>query len=280
MTFDRSRLRWLKKLPVYRVLALPRRAVTGARYLAPGIGNLAAWLVTSREDTNFTYRLKERNLLYLAHLISVVTGEPVARVQELIAEIEQDDELRARMAVGVRNGEYGAITDPEIRYGRRIGWYVLIRCLKPRVVVETGVDKGLGSMVICAALKRNAEEGVQGRYYGTDLVPTAGWLLVPPYRDFGTFLIGDSIESLKTLNETIDLFINDSDHSDEYEAREYEVVAGKLSPNAVILGDNAHETRILADFATSRGMAYLFFKEEPEGHWYPGAGIGVAFHRT
>jgi hypothetical protein len=24
---------------------------------------------------------------------------------------------------------------------------------------------------------------------------------------------------------------------------------------------------------------FLFFKEEPEEHWYPGAGIGIAFPR-
>jgi len=280
MTFNRSRLRWLKKLPIYRVLAVPRRAATGARYLAPGLGNLATWLVRSREDTNFTYALKERNVLYLAHLLSVVTKQPVDRIQALIAEIEQDEQLRNCLVEGVRASEYRAITDPVVRYGRRIGWYVLIRCMKPRVVVETGVDKGLGSMVICVALKRNSEEGVLGHYYGTDFVPTAGWLLTSPYRSFGTFLIGDSIESLTKFDQTIDLFINDSDHSDDYEAREYEVVAGKLSPAAIIVGDNAHETRILADFAARRGMAFLFFKEEPEGHWYPGAGIGLAFPRN
>ena len=35
-------------------------------------------------------------------------------------------------------------------YGRRLGWYALVRALKPRTVVETGADKGLGSCVLAA----------------------------------------------------------------------------------------------------------------------------------
>jgi hypothetical protein len=42
-------------------------------------------------------------------------------------------------------------------------------------------------------------------------------------------LYGDSIESLAKLDESIDLFINDSDHSAEYEAREYITVGPRLS---------------------------------------------------
>ena len=279
MAFDRSRLRWLKKLPIYRVIGLPRRALTGARYVAPQVGSLASWLVRSREDTNFTYDLKPRNLLYLAHLLSTVTGEKFARVQALIDELEGDEELRGSLRDAVRASPYRAITDPEMRYGRRIGWYVLVRIMRPGVVIETGVDKGLGAAVICAALRRNAAEGKPGRYFGTDIVPTAGWLLRPPYAEHGELLIGDSIESLRRFDKTIDIFINDSDHSDAYEAEEYEVIADKLGPNGVIIGDNAHETTILADFAARRGLAFLFFKEEPSRHWYPGAGIGLAFRR-
>ena len=75
----------------------------------------------------------------------------------------------------------------------------------------------------------------------------------------------------------MDLFINDSDHSAEYEAREYHTIASKLSDRAVILGDNAHATTSLYDFAMRTNRRFLFFKEEPKGHWYRGAGIGSAF---
>ena len=75
----------------------------------------------------------------------------------------------------------------------------------------------------------------------------------------------------------IDLFINDSDHSAEYEAIEYQTVAPRLEKGVVLLGDNAHATDALHRFAVSTGRRFQFFKEEPARHWYPGAGIGFAF---
>jgi predicted O-methyltransferase YrrM len=151
--------------------------------------------------------------------------------------------------------------------------------MKPRVVVETGVDKGMGSCVLTAALRRNAQEGVAGKYYGTDINPRAGYLLSGPYAEFGEILYGDSIESLKALDAQIDLFINDSDHSADYEALEYETIAHKLTAHAVLLSDNAHCSGRLLDFSLDRNRSFLFYQEKPVNHWYPGAGIGFSFVR-
>jgi hypothetical protein len=93
----------------------------------------------------------------------------------------------------------------------------------------------------------------------------------------GKILYGDSITSLKTLSEPVDLFINDSDHSADYEAREYEVIAPLLSKTALILGDNSHVTDKLARFSRQQGRHFLMFHERPKDHWYPGAGIGISF---
>ena len=80
-------------------------------------------------------------------------------------------------------------------------------------MIETGVDKGLGSVVVCAALLRNRAEGAPGNYLGTDIRPEAGALLTGPYAEVGRILYGDSIGSLETVTGPIDLFINDSDLS-------------------------------------------------------------------
>ena len=131
--------------------------------------------------------------------------------------------------------------------------------------------------MLCAALLRNTAEGRPGRYYGTDIDPYAGRLLTGEYATVGKILYGDSLKSLEALEETIGMFINDSDHSAEYEYREYQTIAKKLSPGALILADNAHVTDKLARFARETGRHFVFFREEPVNHWYPGAGIGIAF---
>ncbi len=115
------------------------------------------------------------------------------------------------------------------------------------------------------------------RVIGTDLNPAAGGLFQPPYTEHGQILYGDSIEALRSLEGPIDLFVNDRDHSPDYEAGEYLAIADKLSSRAVILGDNAHCTDALHAFALKTGRSFLFFQERPQDHWYPGAGIGAAF---
>jgi len=121
------------------------------------------------------------------------------------------------------------LTDLSKGYGRRLGWYALVRALKPHTVVETGVDKGLGSCVLVDALLRKRAEGHPGRYVGTDINPQAGWLFQGPYREVGEIRYGDSLDSsLQQLEGPVDLFINDFDHSAEYEQWEYDCIASKV----------------------------------------------------
>lgn len=241
---------------------------------------MVRWVFASREETNFTYALDDRSRLYMVLTVSQVTGARVDKVETLFAELENDADLRAAIEEAVARSPFRAVTDPSPEYGRRLAWYATARLLKPRLVVETGIEKGLGAAVLCAALVRNAAEGSPGRYIGTDIIAEAGWMLTGQYRKVATFMIGDSIESLKALGDGIDLFINDSDHAAEYEAAEYRAVADKLSPNAIILGDNAHNTLELAAFANSTGRQFLFAQEVPAQHWYPGAGIGFGFSKA
>jgi hypothetical protein len=158
-------------------------------------------------------------------------------------------------------------------FGRRLG---VVRILKPSVIVETGVDQGAGACLLCAALMRNAAEGHPGRYFGTEIRTEAGVLFTKAYSTVGTILLGGSIDSLERFGEPIDLFINDTDHSPVYEAAEYDTIRDKLSPRAVILGDNSHATTALAEFSERRGRRFVFFSERPKDHWYPGAGIGIS----
>ena len=258
---------------------LARRAGLALPRAAAAMQAAVRWLLSSREDTNYTYDLTPQNRLHLAHLIAVVTGRPVAEIKGYMDELESDAALQAHIAAAFdgQPAPARAVADRKARYSRRLGWYALARALKPGLIIETGVDKGLGCVVLCAALLRNQVEGRPGRYLGTDIRPEAGGLLSGAYAGVGRVLYGDSIASLQTVTDPVDLFINDSDHSADYEAREYEIIAPRLSAAAVIIGDNAHVTDKLAAFAESTGRRFVFFREQPQDHFYPGAGIGLAF---
>jgi hypothetical protein len=273
---------WLET-PARSILETWRSSQTGHRYnrkkfaMSYFNGKLKLvddWATLWNENENFYYELTPNNRSDLATLVSLICGKSVDIIDGYIAEITNDAELRNHIE-GALQGD-SSLRDVQVAFGRREGWYAFVRALKPKVVVETGVHHGVGACVITAALRRNAADGEGGFYFGTDIFNGAGWLLSGEYAKFGSVLYGDSIESLATLNESVDIFINDSDHSADYEAREYETITSKLAERSLVLGDNAHITSELNKWARSQGRPYVFFKEEPQDHWYPGAGIGIS----
>jgi hypothetical protein len=249
-------------------------------YFGAQLRTIKPMIFRTGETHNFTYDLTEANLRYLEEFIAVVTGKPPCVIGSFIQEAINDRELRAyfdeKMYLYKGQKTPTNLTSP---FGRRLGWYAIARVTKPRLIVETGVERGHGALLLCAGLLRNGEEGSPGRYLGTDIDPGAGYLLSGKYQAAGKVLYGDSITSLKQIEYPIDLFINDSDHSAAYEAEEYEAIASKLSANAIVLGDNAHVTDKLARFSRESNRSFLMFKEQPKDHWYPGAGIGISFPR-
>lgn len=257
--------------------ALRPRADFMFTYIKPVMEDFVKWLVRSRETTNFTYDLTSDSMEYLAHTLCVVTGQPYDTIRGYMEEPAADTALHDHIRNTTRNSRHWWAADDVVRFGRRLGWYALVRAIKPRVVIETGVDKGLGAVLLASAVLRNRSEGHEGIYRGTDIRTTAGYLLSGPYKEAGHVLYGDSIESLTAFGQPIDLFINDSDHSADYEYREYQTIEGKLTPESVVVSDNGHVTAKLAKFARETDRRFVYFQEQPANHWYPGGGLGIAF---
>lgn len=169
--------------------------------------------------------------------------------------------------------------------------YWLVRRLKPKTIVQTGVSNGLSSAFMMLALAKNGQEG---RLYVIDLprvfdpadpdwtredkvhgvvIPqgkSSGWLVPDLYRDRFEVHVGDAKALLPPLVDrldSIDMFFHDSDHTYHHMMFEFEQAMRKLSPNGVIVADDISWNESLWDFA--------------EKHRLPGynyrATLGVAF---
>jgi predicted O-methyltransferase YrrM len=249
-----------------------------AKHDARVLGTSARWLFTSREHHNYTYDLTNISREHLAWFVSTSCEVPVARVREYFAEVEGDDGLRRHIQATVAASPRRGLADREVRYARRIGWYAIVRSRKPAHVVETGVDKGLGTVVLAAALLRNAGEGQPGRLTSLDINPEAGYLAAAaPWNAVVDLVIGDSLASIAALDRLVDLFLHDSDHHVVHERREFGAVEKHLAPGAMLMTDNVTMTNVLAEHAERTGRRFLAYRETPEGHWFPGDGIGVAW---
>ena len=264
-------------LPVARFVLMPLRFYNAVKTYQNLPKQILKWTVNSKEWTNLTYELKDINKEHLICFVSQVTNVDRKQVREYIEEIENDEKLKKHIREITLKSDRSFISDPQARYGRRLGWYAFVRIKRPKIVVETGVDKGLGSVVLAAALMKNASEGFNGQMYGTDINPEAGYLLQEPYSDYGTIIYGDSIETLKSFPHPIDILITDSNHDIDYEFQEYQTVKEKLNPGCLIISDTANYSYKLLEFADTMNLNFLYFQEKPKNTWIQGDGIGVAY---
>lgn len=270
--------RAIARTPLAPVAAFPKRLARVARHDAKVVGASARWLFTSREHHNYTYDLTRLSREHMAWFVSVVCDVPVKTVRSYFAELDGDSALRGHIERTTAAAARRGLADRQVRYARRMGWYALVRARRPGHVVETGVDKGLGTCVLASALLRNAAEGAPGRLTSLDINPEAGYLAkAEPWSGVVDLVIGDSIASIGALDRPVDMFLHDSDHSVAHERREFAAVEPKLAPGALLLTDNATVTNVLGQHAEKTGRRFLVYREKPAGHWFPGDGIGVAW---
>lgn len=264
----------LKALSRGGPLRVIKRMVIASSYLGSPVLRGLSWAFKKTEDSNFYYEISERNLKHLHHFISGSTGSSLEVTKSFGDELLNSKEF----AEAIRTFKHSrpALSSFSFAPGRRIGWYQLVRILKPQVVLETGVHQGVGALVICLALKRNAEEGNPGRYIGADINNDAGALISSLGFDFAQVKIGDSIKSIESLECEVDLYISDSDHTAGYEKRELLAVEGKLAKRGVVVSDNAHVTDVLLEWSVEQQRRFSFHRETPAGHWYPGGGVGLS----
>lgn len=244
------------------------------KYLGPTLKQGVKWLTARTENSNFYYDLSDNNRADLASTLGFAFDVSPEVFEKYFQEILLDAEFREHLLSWKKKDL--SMRDSSVAIGRRVVWFALVRHIRPRLVVETGVYHGVGACVIAAALRRNAEDGHQGKYVGTELNPNFGWMFSGPYREFGEIIFGDSVASLSKLDGKVDLFINDSDHSSSYERQEYSVIGPLLSPTAVVVGDNSHVSLELNEWSRKEGRRYLFMPEYSRNHWYRGSGIGIS----
>jgi len=258
--------------PIARGVAVPLRTMMVARYDAHVIGRSVDWLVHSRETTNFTYDLNPLNLDQLCWFVSAVAGAQIGQVRSWIQEVQDNKKLTEQLTRRLSSNPRRGICAKEPHWARRLGWYALVRAMQPDHVVETGTQLGLGSCAIAAALLENGH----GRLTTIDIDPEAGYLIEEPWGSVIDRHIGSSIDVLGGLRD-VDMFLHDSLHTYDYEIRELTAVEPNLSAGAIVLSDNAHDSTALSDWAERTNHHYLFFKEQPLNHWWPGDGIGAAW---
>lgn len=164
--------------------------------------------------------------------------------------------------------------------------YVLVRAMKPEVVVETGVAMGYSSAYLLQALHDNGS----GRLYSVDLPTTdpegrlnadgvrdrvhvprvedTGAVIPSDLRDRWELTLGPSNPTLVTVLERVgpvDIFFHDSDHSYENMSWEYRTAWPHLRPGGWLLSDDVQWNAAFPEFmAAHPSTTFRWFG--PAGH--------------
>jgi hypothetical protein len=176
-----------------------------------------------------------------------------------------------------------------IGYTEGVYLYAVLREVRPRVAVETGVANGFSTAFSLLALQANGDGHLHSvdlpREVGRDYEPGTfhegegragippgsepGWLIPRELKERWTLILGRTQEELPPLLErlgTIDSFMHDSEHSFECMWFEFNVAWPALRTGGVLLSDDVNSTEAFPRFAAeqsrrpvrlARGMALL-----------------------
>jgi predicted O-methyltransferase YrrM len=144
--------------------------------------------------------------------------------------------------------------------------YLLVRLIRPAIVLETGVSSGASSTYILRALHENN----RGRLYSIDLPPDnlpqgkgSGWIVPQFLRNRWSLHIGDSKNLLEVLlNEIgmIDFFIHDSLHTYDHMMWEFNTAWTSLIPGGLFLSHDVGANDAFMDFMKQKGVSWKAFR--------------------
>lgn len=269
-------LRALIRTDLGRYLLIPYRARQALMGTTRRSGQLWRWLLESREFTNYTYDYSPLGEASAVELVSLLCGARREQVQRFREELRDDLQLRAHYTRIARDPRYRNVVDAQMRLSRQSIYYLLVRVMKPRVVVEAGCDRGLGSLLIASALARNeSEQGDAGHLHTIDLNPEAGFLFSGPYARYGTLHTLSSVEFLRAFSQGVDLFIHDTANDDAHVREQLSSLGHTLKSSSIVM--TTWFSQGFADFCTNQGFHFLSFMEDPAHPWYRGCRLGFAF---
>lgn len=233
----------------------------------------------------FTVKQIMENNCTLLEFAQKLTSDNVENLQSYIDEISQNYELQNHIdkqyaefheylrKSSIKNAKYSE-ENPAGRLNRKSQGhaghllYVIIRSLKPEIVVETGVSGGESSSYILQGLEYNRK----GKLYSIDLPPdfdqqkrnilfppgkANGWVIPEKLKNRWTLNLGPSKDLLRPLMKKlkqIDIFWHDSLHTYENMLFEFDTTWDFLHKGGVILCDdvvtmNKEGRSPLTDFA-------------------------------
>lgn len=157
--------------------------------------------------------------------------------------------------------------------------YFIVRALKPKVIVETGVAAGVSTGYILQGLKDNGF----GKLYSIDLpfqwytygnfklhldsIPvgkTPGYLIPQDLKKNWKLILGNTYEELPKLLKSlgkIDSFFHDSEHTYKTMTFEYQTAWPYIKNQGILISDDVAFNKAFETFTRKHKVKPIYFKE-------------------
>jgi hypothetical protein len=199
-------------------------------------------------------------------LLSSYLDVPFREIEDLYVELLDDnvflDELNERITWCRQYFQKGVFRHEKVDTVdwfaiQRIMLYIIVRYYRPVCCLETGVFYGGTTCFILNALRRNNygklisidlpridNDNIHPKHHkvsDSEYIPApldVGFLVHPAQKERWRLIRGNSLDEIPKLEEQIDLYNHDSDHSFNFVKMEIELVLPKLNPGAIIMADD------------------------------------------
>jgi hypothetical protein len=259
-----SRLRWLTKARIIQAEGLP-------------LTNHLRYILFDPEVESYTYRVA--NIDGMLTTIAEATRTPVEDLRRYVVEADTDPELRDNLAHRLR-WRFDVKHRPEL--ANRLGWYVLVRALRPRVVVETGIYHGFGSLTLLRALERNAADGTPGELMSFDTSQSAGSFVDRRRYPGWRHVVGLTTEVLQSTlaGRSVGALFQDSDHSAPVQELEFGTALATPEPTLLLVDASGGQSPVLEQISHARGGDYRRVRLGASDHWYQRGELTFSVFRT
>ena len=231
------------------------------------------WFFFGQDISNFTYEIENYN--ELIHTCHTITSVPFEELQKILEEINFNNEEFKKFF----SEDFYKKYEKKNIFGRRLVWYILVRALKPELVIESGIDRGLGScLLIYAQYKNSCETKENFEYIGTDIVKKNQFCFNLKNNKFNKFkfIFDDTLNFLSTFNDKKKIiYISDAEHNFDFELKEFNEIKKNLATNSLLISDN--NSGSLSQFSITNKKKLTYFNEKSKNFWYKGAVTSVSY---
>jgi predicted O-methyltransferase YrrM len=195
--------------------------------------------------------------------LAQITGERVSRIRQFIDEPAHTPEFSRHVSECEKAFRTTSIESADLYAKKVLIQYAIVRALRPKTIIETGVANGVSSAHLLLALHKNRQGTLHSIEIGdSTYLPTGskpGWVVPDWLRGRWKFHLGDARQILPKLARELpplDLFAHDSLHTYEHMKFEFEQAFPLLRSGGILIADDALWNEAFWDFARARMVPY------------------------